>query len=85
MTADFLGAMHWRKVLIAQELWRSHCSLLSGISKQLDGCHWEMALLKDLRLTESKMLEFRTEFFKAFNHAQFNAPKGNILNSAFAR
>lgn len=42
-----------------------------------------MALLKDLRLTESKALQFRGEFFNAFNHAQFNAPNGNFLNSAF--
>lgn len=33
--------------------------------------NWNLSLLKDLRLTESKSLEFRAEFFNAFNHAQF--------------
>jgi hypothetical protein len=38
--------------------------------------NWDMALLKDLRLTESKSLEFRGEFFNIFNHAQFGLPSG---------
>jgi len=33
--------------------------------------NWNLALLKDIRLTESKRLEFRAEFFNVFNHAQF--------------
>jgi hypothetical protein len=33
--------------------------------------NWDMALLKDVRLGESKALEFRAEFFDVFNHAQF--------------
>jgi hypothetical protein len=33
--------------------------------------NWNLSLIKDLRLTESKSLEFRGEFFNAFNHAQF--------------
>jgi hypothetical protein len=33
--------------------------------------NWNLALLKDIRLTESKRLEFRAEFFNIFNHAQF--------------
>jgi len=51
--------------------------------------NWDLALLKDLRLTESKKLEFRAEFFNIFNHAQFGAagggggPQGSILNSNF--
>jgi len=42
-----------------------------------------MALLKDVRITESKRLEFRAELFNTFNHAQFGLPQGSILNSAF--
>jgi hypothetical protein len=45
--------------------------------------NWDLALLKDLRLTESKRLEFRAELFNAFNHVQFGLPQGNILNSSF--
>jgi hypothetical protein len=33
--------------------------------------NWNLALLKDVKLTESMRLEFRGEFFNAFNHAQF--------------
>jgi hypothetical protein len=33
--------------------------------------NWNLALLKDVKLTESKRLEFRAEFFNIFNHAQF--------------
>jgi hypothetical protein len=40
--------------------------------------NWDMALLKDLRLTESKRLEFRAEFFNIFNHAQFSMPSRTI-------
>jgi hypothetical protein len=45
--------------------------------------NWDLALMKDLRLTESKRLQFRAELFNAFNHAQFGLPQGNILNSSF--
>ena len=33
--------------------------------------NWDMALVKDLRLTETKSLQFRGEFFNTFNHTQF--------------
>ena len=33
--------------------------------------NWNLALLKDVKLTESKYFEFRAEYFNAFNHAQF--------------
>jgi hypothetical protein len=36
--------------------------------------NWDMALLKDVHLTESKTLELRGEFFNIFNHAQFYGP-----------
>ena len=45
--------------------------------------NWDLALMKDLRITESKKLEFRGEFFNAFNHAQFGLPSGNVLSSNF--
>ena len=43
-----------------------------------------MALLKNLRLTESKSLQFRLEAFNVFNHAQFFGPQavdGNISSA----
>jgi len=33
--------------------------------------NWNLALMKDVKLTESKRLEIRAEFFNVFNHAQF--------------
>jgi hypothetical protein len=44
---------------------------------------FDLALLKNFRLTESKTLEFRAEFFNAFNHAQFDGPNGNINSGTF--
>ncbi|MGA3164825.1 MAG: carboxypeptidase regulatory-like domain-containing protein [Terriglobia bacterium] len=42
--------------------------------------NFDLSLAKDLRLTESKSLQFRAELFNAFNHAQFSGPTGDILN-----
>jgi hypothetical protein len=47
---------------------------------------FDIALLKTLRVTESKSLQFRIEAFNAFNHAQFFGPQsvdGNINSSTF--
>jgi hypothetical protein len=50
--------------------------------------NFDMALLKNVRLTESKSLQFRIEAFNAFNHAQFFGPQavdGNIDSSTFGQ
>lgn len=50
--------------------------------------NWDVALLKDTNLTESKVLEFRWETFNTFNHAQFfgaNSVDGNINDSTFGQ
>jgi len=44
---------------------------------------WDLGLLKDVPLTETKKLEFRAEFFNIFNHANFGSPQGDIINSSF--
>ena len=44
--------------------------------------NWDLALLKDTNITESKVLEFRFEAFNAFNHAQFQNPNALINNGA---
>jgi hypothetical protein len=36
-------------------------------------------------LGESGNVEFRTEFFNAFNHPQFNNPNTNVSNPTFGR
>jgi hypothetical protein len=45
--------------------------------------NWDLALLKNLKLTESKSVQFRAEFFSTFNHAQFGEPDGNVDDSTF--
>ena len=48
--------------------------------------NYDMALLKNVRLTETKGLQFRIEGFNIFNHAQFfgsQAVDGNIDSSTF--
>jgi len=50
--------------------------------------NFDMALIKNLPLTESKSLQFRFEGFNAFNHAQFYGPasvNGNINSSTFGQ
>jgi Carboxypeptidase regulatory-like domain/TonB dependent receptor len=50
--------------------------------------NYDLALLKNVRLTESKSLQFRLEAFNAFNHAQFFGPQavdGNIASSTFGQ
>jgi hypothetical protein len=48
--------------------------------------NYDLALLKNVRLTDAKSLQFRLEAFNAFNHAQFFGPQavdGNIDSSTF--
>jgi hypothetical protein len=50
--------------------------------------NYDLTLQKNLKLTESKFLEFRLEAFNAFNHAQFYGPTavdGNINSPTFGR
>ena len=45
--------------------------------------NWDMALLKNTNITESKALQFRFEAFNIWNHAQFQNPTGLINSSLF--
>jgi hypothetical protein len=50
--------------------------------------NYDMALLKNLSLTESKSLQLRLEGFNVFNHTQFFGPQtidGNISSSTFGQ
>jgi hypothetical protein len=40
--------------------------------------NWDMGLLKNTQITESKSIQFRFEAFNIFNHAQFQNPNGTI-------
>jgi hypothetical protein len=39
--------------------------------------NWDVGILKMFRLAEPVQLQFRGEFFNAFNHARFSQPNGN--------
>jgi hypothetical protein len=41
---------------------------------------FDMALLKDTKITEDMKLQFRAEAFNILNHAQFMNPSGNFNN-----
>lgn len=45
--------------------------------------NFDLALHKMMPLKEKLNLEYRAEFFNAFNHAQFLTPSGNINSSTF--
>jgi Carboxypeptidase regulatory-like domain len=47
--------------------------------------NWDITFGKDTKLTERSNLQFRADFFNAFNHAQFNEPDGNIDHSTFGQ
>jgi len=36
--------------------------------------NWDISLLKDFKFSETRSMEFRAEFFNAFNHVQFYSP-----------
>jgi hypothetical protein len=46
--------------------------------------NWDISLFKTTRITERHLIQFRAEFFDAFNHPQFNNPNnsgGFLLNA----
>ena len=45
--------------------------------------NFDMAMLKNISLGESRSIQLRAEFFNVFNHAQFQNPTGNINSSSF--
>jgi hypothetical protein len=45
--------------------------------------NWDISFLKDIKLKEAMSLEFRAEFFNAFNHAQFLNPDNQGFSGTF--
>lgn len=45
--------------------------------------NWDLALQRNFMLTERIKLQFRSEFFNAWNHPQFNNPNGNVASPSF--
>jgi hypothetical protein len=46
---------------------------------------WDIALEKDFQLREAWRLQFRTEFFNAWNHAQFMNPDSTVGDANFGQ
>ena len=42
--------------------------------------NWDVSLIKNTKLWEHGTLQFRSEFYNIWNHAQFNPPAGNNIN-----
>ena len=42
----------------------------------------DLAVLKTIRLSETKHFDFRAEFFNLFNHTQFYTPDGNTSDGS---
>jgi hypothetical protein len=47
--------------------------------------NWDISFLKDTTIRESKKVEFRAEFFNAFNHAQFLNPDAGGFSGTFGQ
>jgi hypothetical protein len=47
--------------------------------------NWDIGIGKVIALRESMNLQFRTEFFNAFNHAQFQNPDSTMTDTNFGR
>jgi hypothetical protein len=47
--------------------------------------NWDISLFKSVRVSESRRVEYRAEFFNAFNHSQFLNPNSAILQGTTAQ
>jgi hypothetical protein len=47
--------------------------------------NWNFSIIKDTSITERQKVEFRAEFFNAFNHAQFSRPDTTAFSSTFGQ
>ncbi len=45
--------------------------------------NWDFSAFKNIRLAESKELQFRAEFFNILNHTNFHLPNGDISSPTF--
>ena len=47
--------------------------------------NWDFGAFKDFQFAEQKRLQFRSEFFNAVNHANWNPPGKLLGNSSLGR
>ena len=46
---------------------------------------WDISLIKQTRLSDGDLLEFRVEFFNAFNQVNFERPNADFGTSVFGK
>jgi len=46
---------------------------------------WDFSAIKNIRVAESKDLQFRAEFFNLFNHANFRLPNSDVSSPTFGQ
>ena len=46
---------------------------------------WDFSAFKNIRIAESKQLQFRAEFFNLFNHSNFRLPDSDISSPTFGQ
>lgn len=56
-----------------------------GLLRSNGSENWDLSLLKDTRITERFNLEFRAEFFNAFNIPSFGSPSSSLTSPLFGR
>ena len=56
-----------------------------NISQGPGYANWDFSLFKDIRVTESKELQFRAEFFNLLNHTNFRLPDSDMNSPTFNR
>jgi Carboxypeptidase regulatory-like domain/TonB dependent receptor/TonB-dependent Receptor Plug Domain len=47
--------------------------------------NWDISLIKNTKVTEAVTLQFRTEWYNVWNHAQFNPPVNNVADTTFGQ
>jgi hypothetical protein len=47
--------------------------------------NWDFSILKDTRLNESLLVQFRAEFFNGWNHTQFGDANTGLVSGEFGR
>jgi hypothetical protein len=54
-----------------------------GILKGPGTNNWDLTLMKNFRFADTRRVEFRAEFFNAFNHPNYNLPNATVNSAAF--
>jgi hypothetical protein len=56
-----------------------------GIVRGPGQFNWDLTLIKETKIREGHSIQFRTEFYNAFNHPQFGNPNTGIRSATFGQ